>query len=761
MDCLVLSNIACVACNRSGFADFAQAHQHFLERAHAKRFRKRSEDLKPESHMVYCPDVRGISEGPILAYLSTLGPLASVYFGYRMTPNLSQKQFAFFFVEFKSELDAKATLTVKKHLIEDRHIIVFKKNQDPKPNQNKSENIIIPEMLSKMAAINNPNDQVLLVTQIAELGPELTKGRAEVIETLEKVLKAVALKLEVLAFGSSKSGISLKGGDLDCYIDFDLTDDILKNAGISLQDLQDSISFKNKRLEVEKGKAIPIELEGNLPNILDAKSPNSRELVLMKLSFISRVLHRNRHLFANIKRIFEAQTPIIKFVHVSTGIQCDINCSNRMAYLNTQFIETILGWDPKLRPLLIFLKVWSKESKLIGPRSPRSLTSYALVILVLVYLQREKYLPKVTEFNEACNQHEVVEEWDFGFTRDLSQIKPTPKSIQFVPVLMGFFEFLSTFDYERDFICSRTAEVHPKSELKPNQVVPEPESANQFILFDPFEQTRNICKNVKGPGLAHFKRVCEQAKKYLQARDCLKLDGFFTLENCDYCTKPSADLKQARAISVSMRFSDVNNLTSMIQDGECDSKQTGHYMSKLILRILKDCLLLKSEGFDSESRNPGNRLRAALFVPPDAPTDFELHIQISIDRSDQDEGDIKKSKVEPQPLTSCRLRGFFNTWKGRLQPSLKNARAKGVNLLEFEVQKVNDKFQNQTQPNDPVVEFDFISDLIDQQICIRCVPVSEVNTDLQDLFAFLKDYLYAVCVGILFCEKDVVKSLVE
>lgn len=71
-----------------------------------------------------------------------------------------------------------------------------------------------------MSSIENPDDQVMLVTRMAELTLELTEARSDVIQSLENAFKKIAPKLEVLPFGSSQSGLSLKGGDLDCYIKF-------------------------------------------------------------------------------------------------------------------------------------------------------------------------------------------------------------------------------------------------------------------------------------------------------------------------------------------------------------------------------------------------------------------------------------------------------------------------------------------------------------------------------------------------------------
>ena len=43
--------------------------------------------------------------------------------------------------------------------------------------------------------------------------------------------------------------------------------------------------------------------------------------------------------FDEVEAIFNARTPILKFVHVETGLKCDLSFGNKMALMNSKFIK--------------------------------------------------------------------------------------------------------------------------------------------------------------------------------------------------------------------------------------------------------------------------------------------------------------------------------------------------------------------------------------------------------------------------------------
>ena len=51
--------------------------------------------------------------------------------------------------------------------------------------------------------------------------------------------------------------------------------------------------------------------------------------------------------FGELKAVFNARTPILKFVHIDSGLKCDLSFSNRMALMNSKFIKTCLEVDSR------------------------------------------------------------------------------------------------------------------------------------------------------------------------------------------------------------------------------------------------------------------------------------------------------------------------------------------------------------------------------------------------------------------------------
>ena len=51
--------------------------------------------------------------------------------------------------------------------------------------------------------------------------------------------------------------------------------------------------------------------------------------------------------FGELKAVFNARIPILKFVHISSGLKCDLSFSNRMALMNSKFIKKCLEVDSR------------------------------------------------------------------------------------------------------------------------------------------------------------------------------------------------------------------------------------------------------------------------------------------------------------------------------------------------------------------------------------------------------------------------------
>ena len=61
---------------------------------------------------------------------------------------------------------------------------------------------------------------------------------------------------------------------------------------------------------------------------------------------IHKKFHRMKE-FGELKAVFYARTPILQFVHIGSGLKCDLSFSNRMALMNSKFIKKCLEVDSR------------------------------------------------------------------------------------------------------------------------------------------------------------------------------------------------------------------------------------------------------------------------------------------------------------------------------------------------------------------------------------------------------------------------------
>jgi len=56
-----------------------------------------------------------------------------------------------------------------------------------------------------------------------------------------------------------------------------------------------------------------------------------------------------------------AKVPIVKIWDPELSLACDMNVNNPLALENTRMIRTYLQIDPRVRPLAMIIKYWTKK----------------------------------------------------------------------------------------------------------------------------------------------------------------------------------------------------------------------------------------------------------------------------------------------------------------------------------------------------------------------------------------------------------------
>ena len=168
----------------------------------------------------------------------------------------------------------------------------------------------IEAILTKKGDIRS---QISALTELLELTESDVEERISICEHVQRTfsIRFRDVYCSVHAFGSSVNGLGFRGCDLDAYVELDLP---------------------------------PFNGE-------DIKSLQERKVLMT-----AQVLRELPGIVAGIVAITNARVPIVKFVHRTTAISCDLSFKNRMSVLNTEFIGRSMQWATWMRPFIMCLR---------------------------------------------------------------------------------------------------------------------------------------------------------------------------------------------------------------------------------------------------------------------------------------------------------------------------------------------------------------------------------------------------------------------
>ncbi|KAK4534822.1 hypothetical protein CDCA_CDCA03G0847 [Cyanidium caldarium] len=101
---------------------------------------------------------------------------------------------------------------------------------------------------------------------------------------------------------------------------------------------------------------------------------------------LGRLLRRRRHEFENVQIIAQTRVPLVKFHDLRSDIEVDVQVNNSFVARNTALLRAYVRFDPRVRPLAIFVKRWAVARDLNEPFAG-TLSSYSYLILLIQYLQ--------------------------------------------------------------------------------------------------------------------------------------------------------------------------------------------------------------------------------------------------------------------------------------------------------------------------------------------------------------------------------------
>ncbi|KAG0170192.1 hypothetical protein DFQ28_010886, partial [Apophysomyces sp. BC1034] len=82
-----------------------------------------------------------------------------------------------------------------------------------------------------------------------------------------------------------------------------------------------------------------------------------------------------------------AKVPIVRLFDPESQLACDINVNNTMALQNTKLIKTYVAIDPRVRPLAMAIKHWTKQRILNDAANGGTLSTYTWTCMIINFLQ--------------------------------------------------------------------------------------------------------------------------------------------------------------------------------------------------------------------------------------------------------------------------------------------------------------------------------------------------------------------------------------
>eukprot|EP00092_Neocalanus_flemingeri_P026429 GFUD01028647.1.p1 GENE.GFUD01028647.1~~GFUD01028647.1.p1 ORF type:complete len:565 (+),score=163.95 GFUD01028647.1:54-1748(+) len=320
-------------------------------------------------------------------------------------------------------------------------------------------------------------EQIDKFMELVKVTQEQVQAMKDVSDALENVLGTEFPECKAFPFGSSASGLGLRGCDLDIHVEL-------------------GPNVKDETFDVKAG------MWGDR----------------FKTRKVSDILRRKER-FKSAVPIINARIPIIRLKERMTSIKCDINVVSRMGVKNTEYIALCSEYDPRCRPLIGILKYFSSKQEITGSGKGDHVNSYTLVLMVVFFLQTRNILHSVETLQNGIEEEEV-EGWNFALCPDMDQlIKLELNTSSVLEILSEFFNFYQEFPFDTHVICPLVGEAITKNNIRHDLYLPSGRKKDKLdvnkvlVVQDPFELTRNVGHGVSRSRLTHMVEEFSTAKQ--------------------------------------------------------------------------------------------------------------------------------------------------------------------------------------------------------------------------------------------------------
>ncbi|XP_044728381.1 speckle targeted PIP5K1A-regulated poly(A) polymerase-like [Chrysoperla carnea] len=407
----------------------------------------------------------------------------------------------------------------------DKNIQPKNKNENtPAKNLERSMNIINPlQLINEITKLRTADEQLMhLMKEIQLPYQEVETNHLSLCQYLESALSNyvfVTRGCRAMPFGSTITGLAFKWAELDVFIqNINIPDNATNDSGTIAQYITQS--------------KIALQRTGSLYSIQEKQSK-----------------------YLN--------TQYIRCTHESTKIICNIYFKNALGVCNSNLVYFLLNSDVRLRPMMMVIKYWAKINDIAGPKK---ISNYALVMLLIFYLQQnpKPILPNISMLQDPFFE-KIINGWNAGYNNKFNFQTLNDYSIPYL--LHGFFEFYSTYDFLTQVLSPFTGTsisktmFHNANELdnilwlyKKNFLsnhCTKLEVDYLMCIQDPFEHNHNLTKPVNLTTIKVFQQCCTSAalicRKAIDSQSIISLlPQLLKVTNCKYeiTILPTSSLNQ-------------------------------------------------------------------------------------------------------------------------------------------------------------------------------------------------------------------------
>nr|XP_027200223.1 poly(A) RNA polymerase, mitochondrial-like [Dermatophagoides pteronyssinus] len=219
---------------------------------------------------------------------------------------------------------------------------------------------------------------------------------------------------------------------------------------------------------------------------------SERDQTQQCLSLIADIIRNFMPNISKVNRILRARIPIVKMSFDLAPIDIDISIelsteTGHHGLLMADYLHYCVSQHVNIKQFLLFLKYWSKQHGVVKSIPGNWFSNFQILALAIYFLQKEQILKPIVNIDDNEQQQSI--------TNVMNTMK----------MIYSFFEFLISFDFEKEAISIQTGKSFTKPDFSP------------LYIENPMEPTLNICKNVSG---VEFKKLLLQAYNSLDAFHC-------------------------------------------------------------------------------------------------------------------------------------------------------------------------------------------------------------------------------------------------